>query len=322
MKLCRRFLIPVFIAALFSPLATAAQVYPDRPVRVVVVFPPGGSNDVTARIVFQKMSDIAGQQFIIENRGGAAGTIGSEVVAQSAPDGYTVMVQSATHVANPHLYKKLPYDALNDFIGVTTLARQVGMLVVHPSMPVKTVKEFIALAKQRPGQILYGSAGNGSYVHLTMALLISMTGTNMVHVPYRGGGPAGVAIVAGETQAMLATIGSLYTHIKAQRVRTIAVTSDARVTQFPDVPTIAETVPGYEFTAWVGAFVPAKTPRPIVDKLNAEFKKALADPGVAAKLSTQTLDPLHMTPAEFAKRLKSDYEKYRKLIQMTGAKIG
>ena len=322
MKLCRRFLIPVFIAALFSPLATAAQVYPDRPVRVVVVFPPGGSNDVTARIVFQKMSDIAGQQFIIENRGGAAGTIGSEVVAQSAPDGYTVMVQSATHVANPHLYKKLPYDALNDFIGVTTLARQVGMLVVHPSMPVKTVKEFIALAKQRPGQILYGSAGNGSYMHLTMALLISMTGTNMVHVPYRGGGPAGVAIVAGETQAMLATIGSLYTHIKAQRVRTIAVTSDARVTQFPDVPTIAETVPGYEFTAWVGAFVPAKTPRPIVDKLNAEFKKALADPGVAAKLSTQTLDPLHMTPAEFAKRLKSDYEKYRKLIQMTGAKIG
>ncbi len=322
MKPCRRFVIPVFLAALFFPLTTFAQVYPDRPVRVIVVFPPGGSNDVTARIVFQKMTEMTGQQFIIENRGGAAGSIGSEVVAQSPPDGYTMMVQSATHVANPHLYKKLSYDALKDFIGVTTLARQVGILVVHPSLPVKSVKEFIALAKKRPGQVLYASAGNGSYVHLTMALLISMTGTNMIHVPYRGGGPAGVALIAGETQAMLATIGSLFTHIKSNRVRPLAVTADTRVTQFPDIPTIGETVPGYEFTAWVGAFVPAGTPRPIVDKLNAELKKALADPGVAAKLSNQTLDPMYMTPAEFAQRLKADNEKYKKLIQMTGAKIG
>lgn len=322
MKRYHRIVIPVFLAALLTPLVTFAQVYPDKPVRVIVVFPPGGSNDVTARIVFQKMSEMIGQQFVIENRGGAAGTIGSEVVAQSPPDGYTMMVQSATHVANPHLYKKLPYDALNDFIGVTTLARQVGMLVVHPSMPVKSVKEFIALAKKRPGQIFYASAGNGSYVHLTMALLTSMTGTNMVHVPYRGGGPAGIGLLAGETQAMIATIGSLYSHIKANRVRAIAVTSDARVTQFPDVPTIGETVPGYEFTAWVGAFVPAGTPKPIVDKLNAELMKALADPGVASKLSNQTLDPIYMTPVEFAQRLKADYEKYKKLIQMTGAKIG
>lgn len=322
MKRCHRIIIPVFLAALFSPVVTFAQGYPDKPVRVIVVFPPGGSNDVTARIVFQKMSDTIGQQFVIENRGGAAGTIGSEVVAQSPPDGYTVMVQSATHVANPHLYKKLPYDALKDFIGVTTLARQVGMLTVHPSLPVKSVKEFIALAKKRPGQILYGSAGNGSYVHLTMALLISMSGTNMVHVPYRGGGPAGIALIAGETQAMIATIGSLYSHIKANRVRALAVTSDSRVTQFPDVPTIGETVPGYEFTAWVGAFVPAGTPKPIVDKLNAAFKKVLADPGVAAKLSNQTLDPMYMTTDDFAQRLKADDEKYKKLIQMTGAKIG
>ena len=322
MRLCRRIAIPVVLAVLFSPLVTFAQAYPDKPVRVIVVFPPGGSNDVTARIVFQKMSEMIGQQFVIENRGGAGGSIGTEVVAQSPPDGCTMMVQSATHVANPHLYKKLPYDALKDFIGVTTLARQVGILVVHPSLPVKSVKEFIALAKKRPGEILYASAGNGSYVHLTMALLISMTGTSMIHVPYRGGGPAGVALIAGETQAMLATIGSLFTHIKSNRVRPLAVTADTRVTQFPDIPTIGETVPGYEFTAWVGTFVPAGTPRPIVDKLNAELKKVLADPGVAAKLSNQTLDPMHMTPAEFAERLKADNEKYKKLIQMTGAKIG
>ncbi len=321
MKPCRRIVVSALLAALLSPLAAFAQIYPDKPVRVIVVFPPGGSNDVTARIVFQKMSELIGQQFVIENRGGAAGTIGADVVAKSPPDGYTIMVQSATHVANPHLYQNLPYDTLNDFIGVTTLARQVGMLVVHPSMPVNSVGEFIALARKRPGQILYASAGNGSYVHLTMALLISMTGTQMVHVPYRGGGPAGIAIIAGETQAMIATIASLFPHIKAERVRPIAVASDTRVTQFPNVPTIAETVPGYEFTAWVGVLVPARTPRPIVDKLNAEIKKALADPGVAAKLSNQTLDPMHMTPDEFARRLKSDYEKYDKLIKLTGAKI-
>ena len=234
---------------------------------------------------------------------------------------YTLMVQSATHVANAHLYKKLPYDVLKDFIGVTTLARQVGMLVVHPSLPVKSVKEFVALARKRPGEIIYGSAGNGSYVHLTMALLASMTGVKMVHVPYRGGGPAGTAIVAGETQAMLATIGSLFTHIKAKRVRPLGVTSDQRTTQFPDIPAIAETVPGYEFTAWVGCFAPAGTPKPIVDALNAALNKALADPAGASKLTAQTLDPMHMTPEQFAARLKSDYDKYEKVVKISGARI-
>ncbi|MBI2225510.1 MAG: tripartite tricarboxylate transporter substrate binding protein, partial [Betaproteobacteria bacterium] len=253
---------------------------------------------------------------------GAAGTIGSEVVASTAADGYTIMVQSATHVANPHLYKKLPYDALKDFVGVTTLARQVGMLVVHPSLPAKSVKEFIALARTRPGEINYASAGNGSFVHLTMALFASTTNSKMVHVPYRGGGPAGTALIAGETQAMIATIGSLFPHIKSNRVRPLGVTSDKRTEQFPDVPAIAETVPGYEFTAWVGCFAPAGTPKPIVDRLNAELKKALADPGVASKLTVQTLDPMHMTPEQFAARLKSDYDKYEKVIKLSGAKIG
>ena len=322
MKFCRHVVALILSTVLFPSVSALAQTYPDKPVRVIVVFPPGGSNDVTARIVFRIMPQIAGQQFVIDNRGGAAGTIGSDVVAKSPHDGYTIMIQSATHVANPFMYKNLPYDALKDFIGVTTLARQVGMLVVHPSLPVHTVGEFIALAKKHPGEVLYGSAGNGSFVHLTMALFASMAHLNMVHVPYKGGGPAGIALVAGETQAEIATIGSLYAHIKARRVRPLGVTSEKRVSQFPDVPAIAETVPGYEFTAWVGCFVPAGTPKEIVDKLNGYLKKALADPDVAKKLMTQTLDPMYMTPEEFAQRLKSDYEKYGRVIKLSGAKIG
>ena len=309
------------LAVPLLPLAAAAQTYPSRAVRVIVVFPPGGSNDVTARIVFQKLSEMLGQQFVIDNRGGAAGTIGSEVVAKSAPDGYTLMVQSATHVANAHLYKSLPYDTLNDFVGITTLARQVGILIVHPSMPVRTTKDFIALARQRPREIAFGSAGSGSYLHLAMGLFNSMTGTKMVHVPYKGGGPVSVAILAGEIQTYIATIGSVYPHLKSNRVRPLGVTSDKRTTQFPEVPTIAEAVPGYEFTAWIGCFAPKGTPRPIVDRLNAELRKALAHPDVEKNLSSQTLDPMPMSPEQFSARLKSDYDKYANVVKVTGARI-
>jgi tripartite-type tricarboxylate transporter receptor subunit TctC len=314
----------VLLCALVIAAASGAawsQAYPSKPVRVIIVFPPGGSNDIVGRIVFQKMSEQVGQQFVIDNRGGAGGTIGSEVVAKSPPDGYTLMVQSATHVANAHLYKKLPYDVLKDFIGVSTLARQVAMLVVHPSLPVRTTKDFISLARSRPGQIVYGSAGNGTLVHLTMALLASMSNLKMVHVPYKGGGPAGTALVAGETQAMIATIGSVYNHVKSGRLRPIAVTSDSRTKQFPEVPAIGETVPGYEFTAWVGSFAPAGTPKAVIDKLNSDLKRALDDPDVSSKLSSQTLDPMHMTPEEFARRLKSDYDKYDKVVKLSGARI-
>ena len=305
-----------------GPVSDAiAQAYPARPVRVIVVFPPGGSNDVVARIVFQKLSESLGQQFVIDNRGGAAGTIGSEVVAKSPPDGYTLMVQSATHIANAHLYKNLPYDTLGDFIGITTLARQVGILIVHPSMPVKTTAEFVALARKRPGEIVYGSAGSGSYLHLAMGLFNSMTGTKMVHVPYKGGGPVSVAILSGEIQTYIATIGSVYPHLKSQRVRPLGVTSEKRTTQFPEVPAIAEAVPGYEFTAWIGCFAPKGTPRPIIDRLNAELRKTLEHPDVAKNLSSQTLDPMPMTPEQFSARLKSDYEKYAKVVKITGAKI-
>jgi tripartite-type tricarboxylate transporter receptor subunit TctC len=290
-------------------------------VRVLIVPPPGGSNDVTARIVFAKMNEITGQNFILENRGGAAGTIGAAVVAQSPADGYTVMVQSTTHIANAHLYKKLPYDTLGDFIGVTALARQVGMLVVHPSLPAKSTKELVALAKKRPGEIVYGSAGSGSYVHLSMALLESSTGTKMTHVPYKGGGPLNIALASGEVQTTIGTIASLVPNLQAKRIRALGVTSDKRTTQFPDVPAIAEAVPGFEFTAWIGSFVPKGTPKPIVDKLNGDLRKALADPGVSSRLSAQTLDPMPMTPEQFAARLKSDYDKYEKVVRISGAQL-
>src|SRR5262245_969025 len=181
------------VVSALAPFAVFAQAYPAKPVRILVPWPPGGANDVVGRVVAQRMTEQLGQQMVVENRGGASGTIGADLVAKAPADGYTVMVHSATQVANPHLYKKLPYDTLKDFIGVTPLAVQVGMLVVHPSLPAKSVKEYVALAKARPGQIVYGSSGNGSFVHLAMALIGSMTKTNMTHVPFKGGGPAAIA---------------------------------------------------------------------------------------------------------------------------------
>lgn len=314
--------ILALLAVFCLPVLAHAQTYPAKTVRVIIPWPPGGSNDITGRLVMQKMSDNLGQQFVIDNRGGAAGTIGTDVLAKSPADGYTIMVHSATHIANPHLYRKLPYDTLKDVIGVAPLARQVGMLVIHPSLPVNNIREFVALARKRPNEIAYASSGNGSFVHLAMALLNSMTNTRMIHVPYKGGGPAAIAISSGEVQAMTATVGSVIPHISSRRLKPVAVTSDDRITQYPDVPTIAEGgVKGYEFTAWIGAFAPAGTPKAIMDKLNAEMQKALKDKSVASKLSAQTLDPMFMTPEQFAVRLKSDYDKYARVIKESGARI-
>jgi len=321
MKLTLPAAMLVAAVSTLAPPAALSQAYPARTVRVIVPWPPGGANDVVGRIVAQRMTEQLGQQVIVENRGGASGTIGSDLVAKGAADGYTLMVHSATHVANPHLYKKLPYDTLRDFIGVTPLAVQVGMLVVHPSLPVRSVNEFVALGKARPDQIVYGSSGSGSFVHLAMALLNSMSNTRMVHVPFKGGGPATIALASGEIQAMTATIGSLIPHIESKRVRPVGVTSAKRVSQFPNVPAISEGIPGYEFVAWIGAFVAAGTPRPIVDRLNAEFRKALEHPDTARILGAQTLDPLPMSPEQFAKLLKTDYDKYERLIKLSGAKI-
>ncbi|HEX9686019.1 MAG TPA: tripartite tricarboxylate transporter substrate binding protein [Burkholderiales bacterium] len=312
----------VVAAVLFAPMSALAQAYPAKPVRVIVVFPPGGSNDVVARIVFGKMNELMNQTFVIDNRGGGAGSLGASVVAQSPADGYTLMVHSTTHVANAHVFgKKLPYDTMRAFTGITPLARQVAIAVVHPSLPARSIKELIDLAKKRPGEIVFGSAGHGSYIHLTVQLLTSMTGTKMLHVPYKGGGPALAALVSGETQLQIGTIASVLTQMKAGRVRPLGVTSDKRTKQFPDVPAIAETVPGYEFTAWIGAFAPAGTPRPVIDRLNAELRRAVSDPEISAKLDSMTLDPMYMTPEQFATRLQSDYERYGKMLRDLGTKV-
>ncbi|HTD89718.1 MAG TPA: tripartite tricarboxylate transporter substrate binding protein [Burkholderiales bacterium] len=319
MKMGLGFLLGAVIA--LSSGVVVAQTYPTKPVRVVIPWPTGGANDVVGRIVFQKLSEQLGQQFVIENRGGASGTIGADFVAKGPADGYTIMVHSAAHVTNPHMFKKLPYDTLRDFTGVTPLAVQLGMLVVHPSLPAKTTKEFVALARARPGQLVYGSSGNGSFVHMAMALLNLMSDTRMVHVPFKGGGPAVVALASGELQAMTATIGSVIPFLGSNRLRALGVTSATRLKQFPDIPAIAEGIPGYEFAAWIAAFVPAATPKPIVDRLNAEIRKTLEHPEVVKIMGGQTLDPMPMSPEQFAVRLKSDYDKYEKLIKATGAKI-
>ena len=299
-----------------------SQAYPTKLVRVIVPFPPAGANDIVARIVFPKLSEQMGQSFVIENRGGAGGTIGSAVAAQTKPDGYTLLIQTvASHVSNAHLYTKLPYDPLRDFVGVSPLARVVSVLTVHPSLPPRSVKEFIALAKKRPKEILHGHSGYGSFTHMNGVLFESKTGVRMTHVPFKGGGPAVVALVSGETQAQIASIGELIAHIKSNRVRPLGVTSLERVAQLPDVPTIAETIPGYESWTWVSAFAPAGTPKAIVDRLNAELGKAMADADVATKLSAQTLDPAHKPPEELAQRMQRDYETIGKLFREFGVKL-
>jgi tripartite-type tricarboxylate transporter receptor subunit TctC len=299
-----------------------SQAYPTRLVRVIVPFPPGGGNDIVARLVFPKLSEQLGQQFIIENRAGAGGTIGSAVVAQSKPDGYTLLIQTAaSHVSNAHLYSKLPYDPLRDFVGVSPLAQVVAVLTVHASLPPRSVKEFIALAKQRPKEILHGHSGYGSFTHFNGVLFESRAGIRMTHVPFKGGGPAVIALVSGETQAQVAAIGELIGHIKTNRVRPLGVTSAQRVVELPDVPTIADTIPGYESSTWVSALAPAGTPTAIIGRLNAEFGKAMSDPDIKAKLSAQTLYPAHRPAEDLAKRLKADYETIGKLFRAIGVKL-
>ncbi|MDP2242222.1 MAG: tripartite tricarboxylate transporter substrate binding protein [Burkholderiales bacterium] len=314
-----RLLVALAVCSVAAAWAQPVRNYPSRTVRVVIPWPAGGLTDVAGRIVFQKMSETMGQQFVIDNRGGASGTIGADLVAKSAPDGYTLMVHSTTHVGNPHVYGKLPYDTLKDFVGVGLLVAQTGLLVVHPSLPVKSVRELVALAKARPDQLLYASSGSGSFSHLAIALLTSMTGTKMVHVPYKGGGPSTTALVSGETQLLVGSPAAVLTQIKANRLRLLAVTSDTRLPQFPEVPTVAEAgVPGYEFRGWVGVLAPAGTPKAIIDRLNAEIKNAMDSPDTVKRL--ESFEPWTMTPEQTAARIRSDYDKYGQLIKLTGVR--
>ncbi len=317
----RRILDATIAALLLSSAAAAAQSYPTKPVRVVVPWPAGGGIDTVARIVTQRLSAVMGQQFMIDNRAGAAGTIGAELVAKAPPDGYTLMAHSTTHIGNAAFYKKLPYDTLKDFLPVAMVCSQPGLLAVHPSLPATSVKEFIALAQARPREILYASSGSGGSYHLSMGLLISMTGIDLVHVPYKGGPPAVSSVVSGETQAILATVAVIKPHIPA-RLRPLAVSSTDRLKLYPELPTISEAgVPGYEMSPWIGFFSPAGTPRAIVERLNAEISKLLRLPDVEKNLLHQAFEPWIATVDQFAAQIDRDYEKYAKLIKITGVRV-
>jgi tripartite-type tricarboxylate transporter receptor subunit TctC len=262
-----------------------------------------------------------GQSFVIENRAGAGGTLGSALVAQSKPDGYTLLIQTVgSHVSNPHLYSKLPYDALRDFVGVAVLARSSMVLSVHPAMPTRSVREFIALAQKRPKEISFAHAGFGSFGHLNTVILESRTGIKITQVPYKGGGPAVVSLIAGETQAIFQAVGEIIEHIKAKRARALAVSSADRAMQLPDVPAMAETYPGYDITTWFSIFAPMGTPKPITDRLNAELGNALRDPGVMSRLSTVAFDPVQKTAEDLAQRLKADHEMVGNLFRQFGVK--
>jgi tripartite-type tricarboxylate transporter receptor subunit TctC len=306
------------VAAIFMSSAADAQNYPVKPVRVITPWPSGGLTDVAGRLVFAKISESMGQQFVIENRAGATGSIGADAVAKAQSDGYTLMVHSASHLSNAYTYPKLPYDTFRDFAPIGLLVAQTGILVIHPSLPVKSIKELVALARARPEQLLYASSGGGSFSHMAFALLNSMTNTKMLHVPYKGGGPATTAVISGEAQMLAGSPAAVLTQLQANRLRALGVTSDTRLKQFPNVPTIAESgVPGYEFRGWVGVFAPAGTPKPIVDRLNAEIKKVLERPD--NKLDA--LEPWYMTPEQLAVRMKSDYEKYGRIFKIIGTKF-
>jgi tripartite-type tricarboxylate transporter receptor subunit TctC len=317
-----RYVRPVLAAAavILLPHDACAQQYPSKIVKVVIPW-PGGSNDAAGRIVFQKVAESMGQPVVIENRAGASGTIGAAYVAKSAPDGYTVMVTSASHIANAHLYKNLPFDALNDFIGITPLTVQTGILIVHPSLPVKTVKDLIALAKAKPGSINYGSSGSATGTHLSAELFKYMTGIEMVHVPYKGGGPAVQALLGGQVQLNFATIVSVLPHVRSGKLRAVAVTTARRSPSAPDVPTIAESgVPGYDHAPWNGFLAPAKTPRPIIARLNEETARLLRAPDVQPVFTNEGAEPVGNSPEEFAAIIKSETAKWAKVIRAAGIK--
>ncbi len=306
-------------AAVLCSAVFAQTNFPSKPVRVVVPFPAGGSNDLVARIVSQELTKAMGQQFVVDNRGGASGLIGAEMVAKSPADGYTLMVHSITHLSNGLLIKKVPYDTVGDFTPISLLVAQPGALVVHPALPVKTVKEFIALAKKRPDEITYGSNGPGGSLHLMMALFANMANVKLIHVPYKGGAPLVTSLLSGETQSATATINTVLPHIKSSRLRPLGVTSDKPSGLLPGVPTIAEAgVSGYEFNSWIGVFGPKGLQPAMVERLHTEIGKVMKQPNVTKALADQALDPWPATQQQFAQRVRADYDKLAKVIKMTG----
>jgi tripartite-type tricarboxylate transporter receptor subunit TctC len=314
-------LVAAVLGCLFSA-AAAAQAYPARPVRIVIPLSPGGTTDVPGRIITQRLSESLGQQFFVENRAGAGGTIGADYVAKSKPDGYTLLLTATPHVITGNLYKNLPYRTLEDFAPVIRIASGPYVLTVHPSLGVNSVKELIALAKKNPGKIDYASSGNGSAQHLVGALFAHMAGIELTHVPYKGSGPAQQDLIAGIVKVGFPGTPIVIPHMKSGRLMALAVTTARRSSHLPDVPTIAEAgVPGYEAIVWVGLLAPAQTPREIVVKLNAEIAKVLRAPDVKELLASSGVDPAPTSPEEFGTYLKGEFDKWGNVVRESGATV-
>jgi tripartite-type tricarboxylate transporter receptor subunit TctC len=301
--------------------AVQAQDYPTKPVKWVVPYPPGGTTDILARLIGQYLSEHLGQQFVIDNRPGAGNNIGTEVVVNSPPDGYTLLLVNPANGINATLYKKLPFNFLRDIAPVAGITRVPNVMEVNPDFPAKTVAEFIAYGKANPGKINMASSGNGTSVHLSGELFMAMTGVKMTHVPYRGSGPALTDLIAGTVDAMFDNMPSSIEFIKSGKLRALAVTTEVRNEALPDVPVVADTVPGYEASAWFGIGAPKGTPANIVEKINKSVNDALADAKMKVRLADLGGIPMGGTPADFGKVMASETAKWEKAVKFSGASI-
>jgi len=314
--------VAAFAFAALACAASQAQDYPSHPIRVIVPFSPGGAVDGPMRLIAEEMSKRLGQSVVVENRPGAGATIGSEAVARSQPDGYTLLLASQTNAISATLYPKLSFDPVDDFAPISLIGREPGVIVVNPSLPVKTLGELIAYVKARPGQVDYASSGNGSGQHLFAAMLCSMTGMKMNHVPYRGSGQATTDLLAGQVQVAIPGLAGMLGHIKTGKLRALAVTGATRAPQLPDVPTVIEAgVSGYEAYVWMGLLAPKGTPAPIVARLQREAVAALATSEVQNYMASASIEVVGSTPAEFGAFFHAEKDRWAKIIRETGAKV-
>lgn len=313
----------VFAAALiFASGLAAAQSYPTRPIRIIVPYSPGGSTDVVFRLLAPRLSEDLGQPVVVENRPGASSTIGLDLAAKSPPDGHTWGIANIAYGANPSLIRKMPFDSEKDLVPVSQVTIVTMILSVHPSVPARSVKELIALAKARPNEINFGSAGNGSANHLATAKFMHATGTKLVHVPYKGGGPAVVSLVSGETSMLFATIPSAIQHIQAGRLRGLAVSRAKRSAALPDVPTVAEAgVPGYEAIEWNGVMLPTGAPPPVIRRIHQSLARVLAIPAVSERIVGVGAEPVGSSPEEFAAFIRSELTTWAKVIKEVGIRV-
>jgi tripartite-type tricarboxylate transporter receptor subunit TctC len=320
MSKCRTLSVAACILASAAAPAALAQAYPTKPIRFIVGFPPGGTNDIVARLVMPKVAEFLGQQIVIENRGGANTAIATELGARAAPDGYTLLMNAPGHATNPALIK-LNFDSIRDFAFITQIAESQNLLVVHPSLPVRTVKELIALSKKRPGEVNYGSSGVGTTVHLSAELFQFMTGVKWVHIPYKGGGPGLVALLSGEVSLYFGNVPTVIRPAREGKLRAIAVTGQKRSAAAPEIPTVAESgIPGFEVTAWYGMSAPAKTPRAIIERLQSEVARAVNSPDVRERLIGLGATPVGSPPEEYARFVQAEIEKWAKVIKAAGIK--